>query len=195
MPIYCNHCGLASEHDAQFCQGCGASLHPTTVRLTSSISKSAPRYAGFWIRVVAALIDTFLLLAVIFPVRMLLGSAVVLVGLNANLPNHETMLVRRLIRLAIGIAIAWAYKAGLESSTYQATLGKMAARLRVTDQEGRRISLARATARYFSKYLSAAALGLGYVMVGFDDEKQGLHDRIAGTLVLYRAPGSAPNIG
>ena len=143
----------------------------------------------------AALIDTFLLLAVIFPVRMLLGSAVVLVGLNANLPNHETMLVRRLIRLAIGIAIAWAYKAGLESSTYQATLGKMAARLRVTDQEGRRISLARATARYFSKYLSAAALGLGYVMVGFDDEKQGLHDRIAGTLVLYRASGSAPNIG
>ncbi len=185
MQIYCNRCGLASETDAQFCQGCGTSLQPAAT-LGLPVSKDSPHYAGFWIRVVASLIDFCLLLAVIFPVRMLLGSAVLLVGVQSEFPTHQTMIIRRVIRIAVGFAIAWAYKAGLESSMYQATLGKMAARLKVTDQEGQRISLARATTRYFSKYLSTAALGLGYVMVGLDEQKQGLHDRIAGTLVMYR---------
>jgi uncharacterized RDD family membrane protein YckC len=63
----------------------------------------------------------------------------------------------------------------------------LAVRLKVTTVEGKRISFARATGRYFAKWLSALPLGLGYLMVSFDEEKQGLHDRIAGTLVLYRS--------
>jgi uncharacterized RDD family membrane protein YckC len=74
----------------------------------------------------------------------------------------------------------------MESSDYQATLGKLTVRLKVTDLEGRRLSFARATRRYFSKYLSAISLGVGYLMVAFDSEKQGLHDRVAGTRVQYR---------
>jgi len=190
MHIYCNRCGLASKDDALFCQGCGASFQTRSAVPVPTIVAATVHYGGFWIRVVSAFMDTFLLFAAIIPVRMFLGSAVVLFGVNADLTTHETMVARRVIRIAIGIALAFAYKAGMESSAYQATLGKLAVRLKVTDQEGRRISFARATARYFSKMLSAFALGLGYVMVGFDEQKQGLHDRIAGTLVMYRDSGT-----
>ena len=79
-----------------------------------------------------------------------------------------------------------AYRAGMESSVYQATLGKLAMQLKVTDLSGNRISFDRAIARYFSKYLSTLTLGVGYVMVAFDERKRALHDRIAGTLVQRR---------
>ena len=59
-------------------------------------------------------------------------------------------------------------------------------RLKVTDLEGRRLTFARACARFFAKWLSLITLGLGYAMAGFDEQKQALHDRVAGTLVLYR---------
>lgn len=144
------------------------------------------RYAGFWIRVGASLLDTFLLLVAIFPLRMLVGSLVTLLGMDAHMPTNGVLLARRIARIAIGFVLAIAYRAGMESSPYQATLGKMAARLKVIDQEGQRISFARATARYFSKYLSTLSLGIGYVMVAFDEKKQALHDRIVGTFVVYK---------
>jgi uncharacterized RDD family membrane protein YckC len=146
----------------------------------------APRYAGFWIRVVAACIDWFLMFAATFPLRLLFGSVVTAVGANTEMPVHEMLLVRRWVRIAVGVLLAFVYRASMENSTFQATLGKLAVRLKVTTVEGKRISFARATGRYFAKWLSALPLGLGYLMVSFDEEKQGLHDRIAGTLVLYR---------
>jgi len=182
--IYCNRCGLASGDDAQFCQGCGS---PLTARPSTAPSQSVVlHYAGFWIRVVAAVIDFLLMFAALFPIRLVLGSVVTAIGMGSQLPLHETLLVRRLVRIAIGVLLAFAYRAGMESSAFQATLGQLAVRIKVTDLEGKRISFGRAAGRYFAKYLSMLALGLGYVMVGFDEEKQGLHDRIAGTLVLYR---------
>lgn len=90
------------------------------------------------------------------------------------------------MRIVIALAIGWAYGAGMESSSAQATLGKQAFRLKVTDLEGRRLTFARATARHFAKLLSLFSLGIGYVMAGFDAQKQALHDRVAGTRVLYQ---------
>jgi uncharacterized RDD family membrane protein YckC len=179
--MFCNRCGVPSADDAQFCQYCGASLGVRSGPLVA-----ASHYGGFWIRVLAALVDALLLLAAALPVRLLLGSAVTVLGMNTQMPLHEMLLLRRGVRIAVGIAIAWAYKAGMESSRYQGTLGKMAMRLKVTDMAGNRISLSHATGRYFAKYLSMLSLGIGYLMAGFDEQKQGLHDRIAGTLVLYR---------
>jgi uncharacterized RDD family membrane protein YckC len=72
----------------------------------------------------------------------------------------------------------------MESSSYQATLGKMICGMKVTDLFGNRISFERATARHFAKWLSGLILGIGYIMVGFTERKQGLHDLLAGTLVL-----------
>jgi uncharacterized RDD family membrane protein YckC len=150
-------------------------------------SRNLPlRYAGFWIRVVAGVIDYLLMFAASFPVKLLFGSVATSIGLGAEMAMHDTLVMRRIVRLVVVVALVFAYRAGMESSSFQATLGKLAVRLKVTDLEGKRITFARATSRYFAKWLSALALGLGYLMVAFDEEKQGLHDRIARTLVLYR---------
>ena len=78
---------------------------------------------------------------------------------------------------------SWLYEAFMLSSQYQATLGKMIFGMKVTDLYGNRISFARATGRHFAKWLSGMILGIGYIMVGFTERKQGLHDMLAGTLV------------
>ncbi|GEQ96830.1 hypothetical protein JCM17844_04670 [Iodidimonas gelatinilytica] len=72
----------------------------------------------------------------------------------------------------------------MESSEKQATLGKAAIGIKVTDMNGQRISFLRATGRHFGKILSTIILLIGYVMILFTKRKQGLHDMIAGCLVL-----------
>ncbi len=72
----------------------------------------------------------------------------------------------------------------MESSSLQATLGKKALGLQVTDLEGRRVSFARATGRYFGKVLSAITFGLGYLMAAFTERKQTLHDIVSSCLVI-----------
>jgi uncharacterized RDD family membrane protein YckC len=137
--------------------------------------------------VVAALIDTLLLFTAGFPLRLLVGSAVTFLAMDSQMPMQEVLSMRRWGRIAVAVAVAWAYRAGMESSPLQATVGKMAMRLKVVDLEGRRLSLGRATARFLAKGLSTFSLGIGYVIVGFDAQKKALHDRIAGTLVLYQS--------
>ncbi len=73
-----------------------------------------------------------------------------------------------------------------ESSARQGTFGKQICGLAVTDTRGQRISFGRALGRYFAKFLSALVLGIGFLMVAFTPRKRGLHDLIAGTLVVRR---------
>jgi uncharacterized RDD family membrane protein YckC len=80
----------------------------------------------------------------------------------------------------------WLYFAYQESSPAQATIGKRALGIKVTDLEGNRISFGRATGRYFAKYLSAITLFIGFLLAAFTARKQALHDMIAGTLVVNR---------
>jgi len=84
------------------------------------------------------------------------------------------------------LLVDWLYFAGSECSSAQATPGKKALGLMVTNLDRERISFGRATARYFSKILSELTLYIGYVMIGFTAKKQGLHDMIAGTLVFKK---------
>jgi uncharacterized RDD family membrane protein YckC len=74
----------------------------------------------------------------------------------------------------------------MESSSNQATLGKMAVGIKVTDEFGHRISFARTSGRHFAKYISALILMIGYIMAGITQKKQALHDTIAGTLVVRK---------
>jgi uncharacterized RDD family membrane protein YckC len=84
------------------------------------------------------------------------------------------------------LILDWLYFALMESSSKRATLGKMALGIIVTDLEGKRISFGRATGRFFSKILSGIIIYIGFIMVPFTDKKQGLHDMIAGTLVIAK---------
>jgi uncharacterized RDD family membrane protein YckC len=87
---------------------------------------------------------------------------------------------------AIRTVLNWLYFSLLESSGWQATLGKKALGLEVTDLAGRRISFGRATGRFFAKYISAIILMIGFLMAGFTEKKQALHDILAGTLVIRK---------
>ncbi|MEP1273854.1 MAG: RDD family protein, partial [Marinomonas sp.] len=88
-----------------------------------------------------------------------------------------------------GVVLSWIYFAAMESSQKQATLGKMALGIVVTDEAGGQISFLRATGRYFAKILSALILLIGFIMVAFTERKQGLHDMLASTLVVKGQPG------
>ncbi|QEX19588.1 putative protein YxaI [Hypericibacter terrae] len=151
---------------------------------------AGPRYGGFWRRVVAALIDSIIVNAALVPLSFVLpiyetigqGDATVTesaMGIGAEL---EYTPLGTLI-LVIG---TWLYVAFMESGPRQATLGKMALSMQVTDIDGDRITFSQATGRYFAKFLSGAILMIGFLMVAFTPRKQGLHDILAKTLVIRR---------
>jgi uncharacterized RDD family membrane protein YckC len=140
-------------------------------------------YGGFWIRVVAAIIDGIILRVVVAPFGMIFGALGLAGGMMPGIPHIGFRLLGRGVTFILLIFGSWLYEAFMESSSYQATLGKMIFGMKVTDLNGNRISFERATGRHFAKWLSTMILGIGYIMVGFTERKQGLHDLLAGTLV------------
>jgi uncharacterized RDD family membrane protein YckC len=148
-------------------------------------------YAGFWLRFVAFIIDTIVLYFVgtiiTLPFIASMGLRGIMRGHMPMSPEELMPLMGAFIRLIlIRTVLNWLYYALLESSTWQGTLGKKALGLEVTDLEGRRISFGRATGRFFAKIISALILWIGFIMAGFTEKKQALHDMIAGTLVIRK---------
>ncbi len=193
--IYCNKCGAPNASGAQFCSRCGTPTSPSGVAPTavsgSSYSPPATSYAavvgvgygGFWIRVVAAIIDAIILRVVVAPVGMIFGGLGLAGGMIPGFHHTGLALLGGGVTFILLLFGNWLYEAFMESSSYQATLGKMIFGMKVTDLQGNRISFERATGRHFAKWLSAMILCIGYIMVGFTERKQGLHDLLAGTLV------------
>lgn len=138
------------------------------------IEKQDPRYAGFWLRVGALLVDFVVVFAVSFFATLLLAAFIGFeaAGVLANL---------------VSIVGTWLYFAAMESSEYQATIGKQALGLKVTNVEGKPIGFGKATGRHFGKIVSGIILYIGFVMAGFTEKKQALHDMMAGCLVVRRS--------
>jgi uncharacterized RDD family membrane protein YckC len=133
--------------------------------------RTEPQYGGFWVRVLAYIIDV-----------ILTGAAFTLVASLAF-----GVLARGAIsdgRNLLSLVVNWLYFAGFQSSEWQATPGKRLLGLVVTDLAGNQLSFSQASIRFFSKILSALILLIGFIMVGFTECKQGLHDLIARTLVI-----------
>jgi len=151
------------------------------------------RYAGFWMRFLAYIIDGIILsivsLIIMIPFFGLLGITAAVGGGNPDLDAEGSGFMAAMAGtiflsiLAVGVA-GWLYFALMESSAKGATLGKMALGLRVTDLSGNRISFGRATGRYFGKIVSGMIFSIGYIMAGFTQQKQALHDIMAGCLVV-----------
>ena len=137
-------------------------------------------YAGFWRRVAAVILDGLIIGVVMVPLTLAVGGG-----------DTYAEASRSSAASSISTVITWLYYALMESSAKQATLGKMALGITVTDLEGRRIGFGKATGRHFAKILSALILGIGFIMVAFTQRKQGLHDILAGTLVIR---GQAPSV-
>jgi uncharacterized RDD family membrane protein YckC len=86
----------------------------------------------------------------------------------------------------IGFILNWLYFTMLEASAKQATPGKMVLGLIVTDLDGNQLSFGKANGRYWGKIISALILMIGFIMAGFTEKKQALHDILAGTLVIKK---------
>jgi uncharacterized RDD family membrane protein YckC len=145
-------------------------------------------FGGFWRRVAAYLIDVIVLAVAMSIIGSIFGIGTTvsqLSDMTASYSYNVDDVASGLVSLVLGIA----YFAGLESSAMQATLGKKALGMVVTDLNGNRISFLRATGRYLAKIVSAVILLIGFIMVAFTDRKQGLHDMMAGTLVWRGQPG------
>jgi uncharacterized RDD family membrane protein YckC len=193
---------------AAFCGACGQPIAgsgpvaapPSAVGMppyATPVPQPQVLYAGFWLRFVAYLIDAIIIgipFAVVFGVLAVATGAS---GALSNIHPGEEPPEALIALLGVGFIFSlvlvaliggWLYYALMESSSWQATLGKRALGLYVTDLEGRRISFARASGRYFAKFITGLIpLAIGYIMAGFTAKKQALHDMIAGCLVLRKA--------
>jgi len=142
-------------------------------------------YAGFWRRVIAYFIDAIVLGIVMGIVFGILGAiaGAALSGGNSDNAGGVIASLGAVLYVVLIVAV-WLYFALMESSSKQATLGKMALSIKVTDLEGHRITFGKATGRFFGKIISGMILYIGYMMAGWTAKKQALHDMMAGTLVV-----------
>jgi uncharacterized RDD family membrane protein YckC len=152
-------------------------------------------YAGFWKRVAAYILDVIVLYLPTMLIQKMMGGTAAENALQQALlsasGDPSVMLAAEHQYYAamwpamlLTTVLAWLYFAACESSTWQATVGKMALGIRVTDLQGRRISFPRALGRYAAKFVSFLILFIGVLMVAWTQRKQGLHDMLANTLVL-----------
>lgn len=145
---------------------------------------NAPVNAGFWLRFVALIIDSFIFMVVLFAVALVAGMVLGLAMGGRGAAAKDLELFGNVIGFGLGLIIPWLYYALCEASSWQATPGKKALGLRVTDLTGRPIGFGRASGRHWGKMVSYLILYFGFFMAGWTERKQGLHDMMAGTLVV-----------
>ena len=222
--MYCSKCGGQVADGVAFCPACGqpastvvpasgvavpvasgwtaepapAGNYPVTPVAAAPIAYGVPRvhYAGFWLRVVAYIIDSivtglgFLLLFI--PFAILTGLGAVIGGIHPGEDPRDisallggTFFLGLFAVIVLGILLNWLYHAKMESSRWQATLGKKMLNLRVTDLNGAPVTFMRATGRHFAKIITGLIpLAIGFVLAGLTERRQALHDMIASCLVL-----------
>ena len=152
---------------------------PPPVWDAQPVAAAPVAYGGFWIRLVAYIIDAILISLVLGVVMSIFGIKYMDMDMDMDDMSQIDPTVN-----SLSLAVAWLYFTLMESSERGATVGKMAMGLRVVSNDGKRISFLNATGRYFAKILSAIIFCIGYIMIAFTDRKRGLHDMIASTLVI-----------
>lgn len=137
----------------------------------------AMRYAGFWLRFAAWVIDSAILGALPLIVALIIAPIF--------FTGTKTVALLGVIFFIVPVVgtTGWLYYSLMESSTFQATLGKQALKLRVVEIDGEPVSFGRASGRFFAKILSSILL-IGYLMAAFTQKKQALHDMLTGCVVI-----------
>ena len=133
------------------------------------------KYVGFWKRTVAGLVDTFLILLVIFPILIWVYGIEYLN--NEHMEKGSFDFIINYVFPTIAVILLWKY--------YQATPGKMIFKATIVDAKtGGKPSLRQLIIRYLGYIISTIPLGLGIFWVAFDKKKQGFHDKLANTVVV-----------
>jgi uncharacterized RDD family membrane protein YckC len=142
--------------------------------LKTQVLGAAPSYGGFWIRFLAYIVDSLLIIV-----------ACAAISAGAAFAGD----IGALVSLLVFLAGPFVYFAALQSSPRQASLGKALVGLKVTGVDGGRIGFLRALGREAAKLISAFALMIGFLLAAFTQRKQALHDMVASTLVVRDSPG------
>jgi len=202
---YCSQCGQANPVDqlARFgdeliCPNC-KTIYIQKLREGVAPVQPVFRYAGFWIRFLAILIDGIILGVVGSAVQLLLMGRALgpLAQFQPNLPPDQAMaafgsLMGMLgLSTLINVAIAACYE-GFFVARIGATPGKMALSLKVVRADGAPLTLGRSFGRYFAKWLNYFTLLIGFIMAGFDAQKRALHDMICDTRVIKVDSSTSP---
>lgn len=178
---FCPKCGAENSNDALYCSSCEfqfSAVYPTK-------QKPKTAYAGFWSRFIALLIDMAILAIGGAIIGGITGGILGFILGASGITLDSIQAIVTVIGLIIGIVLNWLYYTLLESSR-QATIGKMAMGIIVADSDGNPISFGRANRRYWGKIISSLTFMIGFIMAGFTQKKQALHDIIAGTLVVKK---------
>ena len=209
--MYCSKCGGVMAVGAAFCSNCGQAFAVAAAVARAPMMRSPVaggvaavpayagyaavsrvEYAGFWVRFLAFLIDNAVMgvgfVLILIPLIFLtgLGGFIGEIHRDEDMNDVGIFMLFGLLFLAAtaSLLLTWLYHALMESSEWQATLGKKVLGLVVTDMAGRRVSFGRATGRHFAKIITNMVPAfIGYIMAGFTERKQALHDMIAGCLV------------
>ncbi|MFA7209020.1 MAG: RDD family protein [Parcubacteria group bacterium] len=132
------------------------------------VAAQAPiRYASFGIRFVAIFIDMIILEVAVLVGKVLLGGSAP--ALSSSL----------------GLVLTWGYNIFMINN-YQATLGKKAVGICVVSEESGDLTLGQIILRETILKSVSIILFLGYIVLGFVKKNQALHDKIAGTVVVYK---------
>jgi uncharacterized RDD family membrane protein YckC len=180
--LNCRNCGVVLDPESEFCGACGQRVQNVTPAATSRVQLA---YAGFWLRLVAYCIDSILLGFVLCNVllRPLIGRIIPADDPWFLFTNNSPQITALMLLFLMG---NWVYFAVLESSSWRATIGKKILGLEVVDLKGNRLSFTRASGRFFAKILSSMTLMVGFLIAGFTQRKQALHDIVAGCLVIKK---------
>ena len=202
--VFCSNCGQAFAVAAAMAR---APMMSSSVAapIVGGVTAAPPyagyaavprvEYAGFWVRFLAFLIDSAVMgigfVLILIPLIFLtgLGGIIGEIHPNEDMNDIGIFMLFGLLFLAATVSLLWTwlYHALMESSEWQATVGKRLLGLVVTDMAGQRVSFGRATGRHFAKIVTNMVPAfIGYIMAGFTERKQALHDMLAGCLVLRR---------
>jgi len=215
--LYCSKCGGVMADGAASCSNCGqafavAVAAPRAPMIGATVAApmgggataipayagafARVEYAGFWLRLLALLIDNVVMgigfVLILIPLIFLTGLGGLLSQIHPDEEINDAGIFALIgfvfLAATASLVFTWLYHALMESSEWQATVGKKALGLVVTDMAGQRVSFRRSTGRHFGKIITnMVPFLIGYIMAGFTEKKQALHDMLAGCLVLRRS--------
>lgn len=148
-----------------------------SIHMTSSVDEQKVEYAGFWVRALATIIDSILIMLIAFPPLVYIyGWEYFYVEKTGFIAGPADFLISWVLPF-VAVIVFWIKK--------QATPGKMVVGVKVVDAvTGNTMSVGQSIGRYLAYIVSLLPLGLGFVWIAFDNKKQGWHDKLAGTVVV-----------
>ena len=200
--MFCQRCGASIEGTPSYCPNCGAPVASATAVAAAipaaggyggavATPGATPAYGGFWRRLAAMFLDGLLLNVVCFPISMMfmipMTTSMQAMRSEDYSPENLAQFFGVYLMLAlVSTVLSWLYCALMMASARQATGGMMALDLIATDLQGRKLSFARASGRYFASIVTSFTIGIGYLLMLFTERRQTLHDLIAGTLIVRK---------